>query len=331
MRDTILLLAALGLVGCKGEPPAAPKTEPSAAAPEAPGEADGPATPEPAAKSPKEAMPAAVELLEAGREPRRTLQPRIAPGRKHTLRVEVENQIDALIGILQGRQVPRSVTFTLAVRTLEEATGEPRTFSFRVNAARTVYAKDLPERARKSREAALATIKGLEGSYQIDSLGMVREVTMNLPSDASGDLAGIATDLEWALRRVGTPFPNEPIGRGATWTVSRRVEQDGVDASELATVEVTKLQPKRVTVKIAVKQGADPQTIINPGAFAHAELVVFTGEEAGKITWKPNEAFPRSAKISSTVTKETNHQAEGKLVNSVIVTTRTLTIDGRKR
>jgi hypothetical protein len=79
------------------------------------------------------------------------------------------------------------------------------------------------------------------------------------------------------------PFPAEPIGTGATWTVDLDVEQDGVKANEVSTLEITKLQRQLVTIKRDVQQSAAPQTFRNPGSPTEVELTEFTGEGAGVI------------------------------------------------
>jgi hypothetical protein len=217
------------------------------------------------------------------------------------------------------------------VRTGEEVGGESRAFSFTVDKARMARTADLPPHARKLRKEALAALRGLTGSYQIDSLGMVRDVVMKLPSDASAELSGMAEDLKWALRQLAAPFPKEPIGMGATWTASRGVEQDGVHATELSTLAIAKLENRLITITTKVRQNADPQKLQSPGSTVDVVITQFSGDGAGEITWNPIERVPRSANVTSTVTKQTTFESEGKPMNGILVARRTLTIDGPKR
>jgi hypothetical protein len=329
MHCFIVTIAAIVLVGCNNEPASIPEDAPAAARPNTPHRSDQTAitSSEQAESRPKPAPPS-VKLLDPGKEPRRALRSNIAPEDGSTLKISVSSEIDALMGILHARQAPRSVTFELTVQAENDVLDNGRTFSFKVDKAAALHEANIPLNVRKSRREALATMQGLEGSYLVDPLGMVEEVVMNLSPDASSEVRSLAEDLRWALRQLAVPVPMEPVGTGATWTIDRRVEQDGVNANEVSTLEVVKLRQRLVTLTADVEQGATPQTFRNPGSSADVELTQFAGKGTGEIVWDPTQGLPRSAKMTSTVTRHATYQSEGKPVRNVIVTRRTLAIVG---
>lgn len=317
MRWSMIVLVLIVLGGCKKEKASAPDDAPALS--ERPAEA--PAMPE-------TPLAPGIKLREPGEEPHRALRSVVAAERKQTLALRVDNQVDAVIGALQATQAPRSIVFDLTLQTDGKLSDAGYDVSFTVDKARTVDDAAVPADAQEARRAALAAIRGLEGSYRLDALAMVREVALKLPSNPSGELSGVAGDLEWALRQLGAPFPAEPVGRGATWTVSRGLVQDGVAANEVSTFEITELKGQLVTIETNVQQSADLQTFRNPGSAVEVDLTDFVGQGSGEITWNPRKRIPRAANVTSTVTKHLTFESEGTPTNSMITIRRTLTIDG---
>jgi len=297
MRWSIVFLAAISLAGCKEEPAPTPEN-----------------------------APAIIKVLERGSEPRRALRWSPGHGRNEHLKIRVDSELDMRVAMLDAKQAPRSVTFGLAVRTNEAVRERIVVFSFVVDEASAHHAASVPPNTRKDREDAMVIMRGLRGSYRVDSLGTVQDVVMNLPAEASRELWNLAADLKWALRQLAAPFPAEPIGAGATWTVGLDVDQDGVKANEVSTLEVTELQRQLVTIKSEVQQSAAPQTFRNPGSPTEVELTELAGEGAGVIKWNPMRLLPHSGTMTSNVTKHITYGFQGKRVRSTIVTRRTLTI-----
>jgi hypothetical protein len=314
VRLSIILLVVIGLAGCKKEP-ASTEGAPTQTAAETQAEPSKPA-------------PAAIKLVNQGSEPRRALRSSRGPGRNEHLKIRVDTELDMRVAMLNAKQAPRSVTFELSVRTNGAVREGTAVFSFTVDEASAHHAANVPPKTRDDREEAMASMRGLQGGYRVDSLGAIQEVVMNLPADASQELWNLATDLRWAIRQLTAPFPVEPIGAGATWTVGLSVEQDGVKANQVSSLELTELQPQLVTVKWDVQQSAAPQTFRNPGSPTEVELTELTGEGAGVIKWNPTQPLPHSATMTSTVTRHITYGFQGKRVQSTILTRRTLTISG---
>jgi hypothetical protein len=152
---------------------------------------------------------------------------------------------------------------------------------------------------------------------------------MTLPSGASREVWNIAGDLKWALRQIAPPFPEEPIGLGAKWTIDRTVEQDGVHAQEVVSCEVTRVEKELVTVKTDLRQRAAPQRFRTPGSHTETQLTEFSAEGGGEITWDLTSLIPRSAKTKLTETKRIQYEVEGQRATAITVTRRSLTIPVR--
>ncbi len=328
MRWSIILLIAISLSGCNKES-VSPEDTPTTTATETEATTETEAPPaEPEAKEAPEPAPPKIKLVRPGKKPRRALRWSPAAGQKEQLTMRVDTELEALVVLLNTRQAPRSVAFELTVQT-EEAAGEgPRVVSFTVDEARLLDSAKTPPKPLQAREEAVAAMQGFQGSYGIDPLGTVEHVAMKRSPDASREFWSISGDLEWALRQLAAPFPEKPIGTGARWTVSRGIEQDGVDANEVSTVKLTKLRNDLVTLKTNVEQSAAPQTFRNPGSPIDAELIKYTAEGSGKVTWDPTRLVPRSGKTTFSIIKEMDYEFEQKIVKSRMTTRRTLTIPG---
>ena len=331
MRWSIILVAAVSLAGCKQKPDSTPQEAPPKAAtetaPDAERSAEAPeAPPAEAEAEPAAPAPPTLELVRPGKKPRRALRWSPAPGQKERLTMRVDTELDAVLAILNAKTAPRSMRFELTVQSRQPVHEEARLFAFTVDEARLLGADKLPEKPRKALEEAAATLRGLEGRYSVDALGTVEEVVLNLPSEASRDLWSIAWDLEWALRQLALPLPEEPIGTGATWTIGRGVKHGAIQVTEVSTLKVTKLKKKLVTLRTEVEQTASPQTFRNPGTSMDVKLTEYSAEGAGRITWDPARLLPRSAKITLTDTRHLFYKVERQPTSITAVTRRSLTI-----
>jgi len=329
MRRAIMFLTAIGLAGCKHE--ALPTTEdaPRTSVTDTTDESAIRPSAQPSDSStgqPAKPAPAVIKLLEPGKKPRRALRWSRALGLEERLTMRVDTEVDALIGVLNAKPAPRSVTLELTVRTNEALPEGTAAFSFTVDEIHAHHAASVPPKARKNRDEAVATMRGLQGSYRIDDLGAIQEVVIDLPADASRELWSLSEDLEWALRQLAAPFPEEPIGAGARWTIDRAVEQSGVNANEVSTLKITKLKKQLITLKTEVRQSATPQTFRNPGSSMLVQLTEYNAEAAGKMTWDPTRLVPRSAEMSFTETKHVRYKVKRQPTTMIAVTRRKLTI-----
>ena len=267
MRWSIILLAAVSLAGCNQKPDSTAQEAPAKAATEAAHDAEESAkAPEapPAEAQPEPSAPAppTIKLVKPGKKPRRALRWSPPPGEKERLTMRVDTELEAVVAMLNAQAAPRSLRFELTVQSSQAVRDGTQEFAFTVDEARLLGAKKLPDRARKALQEATATLRGLQGSYLVDALGTVEKVVINLPSDASRDLWGIAWDLEWALRHLALPFPEEPIGTGARWTIDRGVKHGVIQATEASTFKITKLKKQLVTLKTKVQQTASPMVAL---------------------------------------------------------------------
>jgi len=327
----LFLLSTMALAGCKKEP-GPTEDAPSTTAPETAHDVDEPTTAPGEGRAESEgsqfskATPAVLEVLERGEEPRRTLGWSAEPGVKQILKITVDTEFEALIGILNTKQAPRSEMFELTLETDESALDEPRFVSFTINEARVLDSNETPPKVRKKLEEAMGVLPGLQGRYPVDSLGTLEEVVLNLPLDASREAQSIASDLKWALRQLAVAFPAEPVGPGATWTVGHRIDQNGIDANEVSTLKITKVHRQLVTMERDVQQTAEPQTVRKPGSASNAELTKFTAQGGSKIVWELTKPAPRFMKMTLTENKRLHWEFQGQRVMAEAVTKRALRI-----
>ena len=62
-------------------------------------------------------------------------------------------------------------------------------------------------------------------SYRVSRRGAVKDVHCRLPADMPLEMQKLGTHMEQSLAQLNAPFPAEPVGIGARWTV-RLVDVD---------------------------------------------------------------------------------------------------------
>jgi len=219
--------------------------------------------------------PPSVDIVTAGKPPRRVLRWKFEKGSKETLEIQSEQTFTRE----SGTRTEGPVVYTVTVEAKEvEANGTVRV-AFEVADVAFPGASAEPEALDK----AAAPFKGQRGTYLLDSRGALSGVQFEAKGSANAYVEHILREL---LHRTMVPIPEEELGQGGQWTVRRVFEQEGVLMEDLSTVELTEIEGSRV--KLALKINASAQG---------AERYVTEGTAAG--TWDLDRLVPLSSKTES--------------------------------
>lgn len=149
----------------------------------------------------------------------------------------------------------------------------------------------------------IATAEGFVAQWRSDDTGLMRDLAIGAPEKATDTArAGIeAALMQWA--RTPVAFPSEPIGPGATWTVSTR---GGEDVPTDQTLTYTLISREGDVVKLKVEVGQKPTvTELDAGDGVTAK-VLDSGTEtrSGELTVDLGSPLPTEGVIDyvSTVT-----------------------------
>ena len=308
MRILILLLIVAGACSrsetsdpTKQAPePAAQEaaTSPEEAAPEQPPEAaagaDGQQKGAPAVDLD---APPTVELLYAGKAPRKALRTTFEAGAKQTLRVGSNWTLETVYGpLIKAKAVMPSIVYELETE-VKEASDEDTRFDFRIIKVTTKPSKEVkPVQAEGIRKVA-DSLKGLTGSFSINARGIVEEFAIDAPSDASLLLSDMIDQIKQAIRLSSLPLPAEPVGKGAKWAATQVIELRTAKIRHTSTFELVSVKGERVRATSTHAAETAAQTLQLPGSNPDAPLKLheldFFGDSKG--TWRLNKLGPASA------------------------------------
>jgi hypothetical protein len=308
MHILILLLMVAGACsrGETSEPveqAAEPATEEAAksteeVAPEQPAEAPADAEGEQeAAPAVNLDAPPTVELLDAGKAPRKTLRATFEAGAKQSLRVESESLLTTLYGpLISTKAVMPSLVYEL-VTEVKETSDEGTRFELRITNATAKSRKDVKPGQLAAAEKVAASLKGVTGSFSVNARGMVEDITIDAPSDVSLIASDMVDRIEQAIRLSSLPLPEEPVGKGAKWTATQVIEQRTARFQQTSTFELVGVKGERVRAKSTQEAKAPEQKLVLPGSRSGASFTLneldFSGESKG--AWRLNQFGPVSA------------------------------------
>jgi hypothetical protein len=179
----------------------------------------------------------------------------------------------------------------------KESTKESTRFDFRVTKVTAKSRKGVkPAQVEAAKKAAKA-LEGVPGSFSINARGIVEAFAIEASSDTRLLVHDMIAQIERGVRLASLPLPAEPIGKGATWTVSQATQYRAARSRQTTTVELLGVKGDRV--RAAIKYGAETpeQTIRTPGnpngAPFKLSRLEFSG--GGEGTWRLNQLGPSTA------------------------------------
>jgi hypothetical protein len=133
----------------------------------------------------------------------------------------------------------------------------------------------------------MTALVGMHGKARFSTRGVVSETELTLLPGAPAALdQQVDSTREW-IRQIYTPFPEEEVGKGATWEVTARVPISGamMDSTMVFTlvkVDSSSAQTSVETSLSALPNQPMPLPTLPPGATA--TLGSLTGSGAGKTS-----------------------------------------------
>jgi hypothetical protein len=298
-------LAALAIsCGGAGQKPAAEPTEDTTTQ-----QMDGGAAPEPTTtkgdatdtkngtSAKDDALPAAsaprVTLLDPGQEPRRELRYKY---NMHPQNMIMDMKLGIDMGLPSGEVVmpPTRLVFRMVPRNISSS-GE-LTYDAEATNVKLLEGGNLPAAAKAAVAKEYAGFVGLKMHVVVDSRGITKEATVEVPASASPSMRESMDQVSDSMKYIGAPLPVEAVGVGARWRV------DSVVAGRMTLVQQTEhslvsLTPNDMQMKVTMKQSAPPQNIDVsakvPGATAR--LDTYDGTGSGTTTLRFTDLVPVSS------------------------------------
>lgn len=252
-------------------------------------EAEGPA--ERAASRPT------VKLLSAGEEPRRQL--RYAPPAGGWEQTIVNSRKSTTTQEVMGFNAPPTpnpeLRFTLNVSARDVENAENAE-----NLAMTLHIPDVeivapPRAAPMAMEPVRqlrAAVMGSKAEFTVSRQGILRDVRVKETAGTDE----VASFIRNILQDSIVPLPDDEVGVGASWQVSRIAWFNSVEASETTTYTITKVDDNVIELRATIERTGDAQTITIPGGPPGQELDLrtYTMEGASEMTFSTNDLMIRT-------------------------------------
>jgi hypothetical protein len=302
MRILILFLIVAGACSrSETSEPVEPAREPAAEeAAQAAEEAapEPPPAPPPGLEAPIDLdAPPTVELLDAGKAPRKPLRVTFEAGAKQSLRVESDWTVETVYGpMIKMAAVMPSLVYELETEA-KEASEEGARFDFRVKSITAKSNKGVKPAQVENANKVGESLEGVTGSFSINARGMVEALAIDAPSDASLLASDMIDQIKQAIRLCSLPLPEEPVGKGAKWTATQVIEQRTAKIKHASTFELVDVKGERVRATRTHAAETPKQKLKMPGSRSDKWFKLDKLELSGgsKGAWRLNQLGPASA------------------------------------
>ncbi len=149
----------------------------------------------------------------------------------------------------------------------------------------------------------LATMDGTSGSVIYNAQGEILSFDLEAPADLDEGVADVFQQMEQSIRQMSTPFPDQPIGVGASWTsASRPVDGFGAPEQLVQTYTVIAVDDTRIELAISFGGTITPGQIAEPtleGRTVSMEVVSATIGGDGRVVIEPASLLPVEGRSTS--------------------------------
>jgi hypothetical protein len=144
-------------------------------------------------------------------------------------------------------------------------------------------------------QTELKQVEGMHGFAVVDPRGNMTEG--DVQSDSTDPkLAKMVSEFKSQLRQMAVPFPVEPVGKGAKWTVTTQVNSNGVSVTQVATYTLADRSGDHLKLSVAIAQDAPAQELksadLPPGAKTMLKNMKASG--AAQVEVDLNRLVPNS-------------------------------------
>jgi hypothetical protein len=186
-----------------------------------------------------------IRLVEAGAEPRRALRSAPTVGEVETAVLELRTSMQTPDGegarptAFPPLRVRASVEIVHADASLVRARQSLDQVEF-------LGAPGVPAKLRADLDRQLRTLEAYRADLIAESRGWLRGGTLELPAQVEPSGREVLRQIGEAVGRVSIPFPEEPVGSGATWTATSTIREAGSIVERTTTYQLMHLDGHRV-------------------------------------------------------------------------------------
>ena len=249
-----------------------------------------------------------IKLVHAGKEPGQALRLVVAKGTRQDVVLTSRHQrVQKTKG---GVQIPPaklpSRRTTIRILVEDVAAGGDMTCRFTFLTAEPFDMEDVSPRVVKTVTEQAKAIQGYAGTMVLSNRGLVRSVGYDEPRVSLTPAQQMAIDgVKGMVKELAIPFPEEPVGIGGRWSVSRPVDNNGIRTVRVETYELTKLENATATVQVLVEQTARNQQLpAAAGSKARVTILSLESKGSGYRILSLSNVVPRKGTLTVVVKGE---------------------------
>ena len=224
-----------------------------------------------------------VELIDAGSTPRRELRFAPKPGDEQTAVMTMDMQMKMTI---QGQQAPQqklpAQRITMKVVVDDVKPNGNISFHFVYTDIKVVDDPNNPSPAAAQIQQMVAPMIGMTGKGISSNRGITLSGSVDVPPNAPAPIKQQLDGMKDAINRLSSPVPEEAIGVGARWSVSQRIDANGMKMEQKSIHELTELGDDGFAMTITISQTAGPQQVKNDALPPNVKLSLTSLKTSGK-------------------------------------------------
>lgn len=248
------------------------------------------------------AVPARLELLTAGTEPRQELRLKPQANTKQLMAITMNMDIGTTFN---GRAMPKIKTPANVMNmeilvTQVDANGDIHS-KFTYTEGDVVADASVAPEIREAMRSSIKKMVGLSGTLITDNRGQIKTSSITLPEGIDPMTKPLLEQLSTSLKQMSSPMPQEVVGIGAKWRVSSQLKIGSINMNQSAVYELVSLKDNVATLNFTVEQQANAQELTLPGipaGSATISLKTLTSQGQGQMTLPLSSIMPTRSTMS---------------------------------
>jgi Family of unknown function (DUF6263) len=264
---------------------------------------DKPAADNSKAAQPQTATAAAaagpVKLLNAGAEPRTMLRLHPKAGDQQKLGLSLKMAMEMQVGGMQGQAI-KVPAFKMPMDIAIKSVSPEGDITYEMVMGEPGMAEEGGGPAADAIKNSLASLKGLTGTGTISSRGILKSSEVKAVPGADPNLKQAMDQMKESFSQMATPFPEEAVGPGAKWEVTKPMKSQGMNLNQTTTYELVSIDGDHVTAKDSFVQSASNQKIQSPAMPGmKIDLTKMNGRGTGEMQLDLAQLLPSMATVDS--------------------------------
>jgi hypothetical protein len=228
-----------------------------------------------------------VEIIQAGRAPRRALRYQLRPDRLGVMSTTFDMDMGYRSGdgaMVHTPSPPMEMDIELTGMTVERGVARLTDRITRLDVA-TSPSDTTDEKTRAAVRARLQGMVGMTGVMAMDDRGHVHEMSWTIPDTVTPEVRAMLESMSQSADEMVVPLPEEPVGLGAEWYAVKEVPLMGMKLASTSRVKLVAIDGDRVTLRTSTEMSAGAQPVALPGlpAGTTAELLSCDGGGGAEV------------------------------------------------